>query len=108
MAEPVEQRGGLRFDIFSDESRQVLFRAQEEARRLNHNYIGTEHMLLGLVSGDVDDLAVRVLSNLGTDLNKIRSGVEFIIGRGERTPPQDIEVLHQGLKMYLSWHKKNI
>ena len=58
--------------------------AQEEAHRFNHNYIGTEHILLGLVR-EGDGVAAKVLSNLGVELNKVRSAVEFIIGRGDRT-----------------------
>ncbi|HYO50303.1 MAG TPA: DinB family protein [Chloroflexia bacterium] len=57
--------------------------AQEEAQRFNHNYIGTEHILLGLVR-EGDHVAGRVLNNLGLDLQKVRFAVEFIIGRGER------------------------
>ena len=60
----------------------MLTLAQEEAQRFNHNYIGTEHLLLGLVR-EGDGVAARVLSNLGVQLPKVRSAVEFIIGRGE-------------------------
>lgn len=76
-----------RFDKFTASARQVLTFAQEEARKFNHNYIGTEHLLLGLVRrDDPKDIAGRVLSNLGVELSKIRSAVEFIIGRGEKIP----------------------
>jgi len=57
--------------------------AQEEAQRFQHNYIGTEHLLLGLVR-EGEGVAAKVLSNLGVELNKVRSAVEFIIGRGDR------------------------
>ncbi len=57
--------------------------AQEEAHHLNHNYMGTEHLLLGLVR-EGEGVAAKVLSNLGVELNKVRSAVEFLIGRGER------------------------
>ena len=79
------QQGDVRsrFDRFSGRARRVLSLAQEEAQRLNHNYIGTEHILLGLV-GETEGVAARVLSSLRVDLSKIRSGVEFIIGRGEK------------------------
>jgi ClpA/ClpB-like protein len=60
----------------------VLTLAQEEAQRFNHNYIGTEHLLLGLVR-EGDGVAARVLTNLGVRLAKVRDAVEFIIGRGE-------------------------
>ncbi|MGI8586209.1 MAG: ATP-dependent Clp protease ATP-binding subunit [Chloroflexia bacterium] len=72
-----------RFDRFTDRARKVLSLAQEEAQRFNHNYIGTEHILLGLVR-EQESVAARVLSNLGIELPKVRSAVEFIIGRGDR------------------------
>ncbi len=72
-----------RFDKFTERARKVLTLAQEEAQRFNHNYIGTEHILLGLVR-EQEGVAARVLSNLGIELPKVRSAVEFIIGRGDR------------------------
>ncbi len=78
-----------RFDKFTERARKVLALAQEEARRFNHNYIGTEHILLGLVREE-EGMAARVLSNLGIGLNKIRAAVEFIIGRGEGTSQGDV------------------
>jgi len=59
--------------------------AQEEARLMNHSYIGTEHILLGLVREE-EGVAAKVLVNLGVHLSKVRSAVEFISGRGERSP----------------------
>ena len=78
-----------RFEKFSERARRVLSLAQEEAQRFNHNYIGTEHMLLGLVR-ETDGVAAKVLANLGVELNKVRSAVEFIIGRGERAAAGEI------------------
>ena len=78
-----------RFEKFSERARRVLSLAQEEAQRFNHNYIGTEHILLGLVR-ETDGVAAKVLTNLGVELNKVRSAVEFIIGRGERATPGEI------------------
>jgi ATP-dependent Clp protease ATP-binding subunit ClpA len=72
-----------RFDKFTERARQVLSRAQEEAQRFQHNYIGTEHLLLGLIRVE-DGVAARVLYGLGVELNKVRSAIEFIIGRGDR------------------------
>jgi ATP-dependent Clp protease ATP-binding subunit ClpC len=72
-----------RFEKFSERARRVLTIAQEEARNLNHSYIGTEHILLGLVREE-EGVAARVLVNLGIGLSKVRSAVEFIIGRGEK------------------------
>ncbi len=72
-----------RFEKFSERARKVLSLAQEEALRFNHNYIGTEHILLGLVREN-EGIASRVLSNTNVDLQKARSAVEFIIGHGEK------------------------
>jgi len=72
-----------KFEKFSERARKVLTLAQEEAQRFNHNYIGTEHILLGLVR-EGDGVAAKVLANLGVELSKVRAAVEFIIGRGER------------------------
>jgi len=72
-----------RCDKFTERARRVLTLAQEEALRFNHNYIGTEHLLLGLVR-EGEGVAAKVLANLGVELNKVRSAVEFIIGRGDR------------------------
>ena len=72
-----------RFEKFSERARRVLTIAQEEARKLGHSYIGTEHILLGLVREE-EGMAAKVLTNLGTSLAKVRSAVEFIIGRGDK------------------------
>jgi uncharacterized damage-inducible protein DinB len=78
-----------RFDKFTERARKVLQLAQEEAQRFNHNFIGTEHFLLGLVR-EGDGVAGRVLNNMGVELQKVRSAVEFIIGRGDRMVMGDI------------------
>ena len=72
-----------RFEKFSERARRVLTLAQEEAQHLNHSYIGTEHILLGLVREE-EGVAAKVLTNLGVSLSKVRSAVEFIIGRGDK------------------------
>ncbi len=87
-----------RFEKFSERARRVLSLAQEEAQRFNHNYIGTEHILLGLVR-ETDGVAARVLSSLNVELSKIRSAVEFIIGRGERPSPGDIGLTPRAKKV---------
>ena len=87
-----------RFEKFSERARRVLSLAQEEAQRFNHNYIGTEHILLGLVR-ETDGVAARVLSSLGVELSKVRSAVEFIIGRGERPSPGDIGLTPRAKKV---------
>ena len=71
-----------RFDKFTDHARRVLTLAQDEAQRFNHNYIGTEHLLLGLVREE-DGTAARVLQNMRIDLAQVRTATEFIIGRGD-------------------------
>ena len=87
-----------RFEKFTERARRVLSLAQEEAQRFNHNYIGTEHILLGLVR-ETDGVAARVLSNLGVELQKVRVAVEFIIGRGERTTPGEIGLTPRAKKV---------
>jgi hypothetical protein len=76
--------GGVdRFNKFTDRARKVLTLAQDEAQRFNHNYIGTEHLLLGLVR-EGEGVAARVLENMNVELAKVRMAVEFMIGRGAR------------------------
>src|SRR5260221_8410400 len=87
-----------KFDTFTERARKVLSLAQEEAQRFNHNYIGTEHLLLGLVR-EGDGVAAKVLSNLGVELNKVRSAVEFIIGRGDRIVLGDIGLTPRAKKV---------
>ena len=89
---------GSRFEKFSERARRVLSLAQEEAQRFNHNYIGTEHILLGLVR-ETEGVAARVLANLGVDLNKVRSAVEFIIGRGEKPAQGEIGLTPRAKKV---------
>ena len=87
-----------RFEKFSERARRVLSLAQEEAQRFNHNYIGTEHILLGLVR-ETDGVAAKVLTSLGVELTKVRSAVEFIIGRGERATPGEIGLTPRAKKV---------
>ncbi len=72
-----------RFDRFTERAKKVLGLAQEEAQRFQHNYIGTEHLLLGLIR-EGEGVAAKVLSNLGVELNQVREAVEAMIGRGDR------------------------
>jgi ATP-dependent Clp protease ATP-binding subunit ClpC len=72
-----------RFEKFSEPARKVLSLAQEEAQRFHHNYIGTEHLLLGMVR-EGEGVAAKVLASSGFELTKTRSAVEAIIGRGDR------------------------
>ncbi len=89
---------GSRFEKFSERARRVLSLAQEEAQRFNHNYIGTEHILLGLVR-ETEGVAARVLSSLAVDLSKVRSAVEFIIGRGEKPAQGEIGLTPRAKKV---------
>jgi ATP-dependent Clp protease ATP-binding subunit ClpA len=73
------------FERFTDRARRVVVLAQQEARRLNHDYIGTEHILLGLI-GEGKGVAARALESLGISLDAVRQQVEEIIGRGHQTP----------------------
>src|SRR5678815_3021656 len=72
-----------RFDKFTDRARKVLTLAQDEAQRFNHNYIGTEHLLLGLVR-EGEGVAARVLENMNVELAKVRTAVEFRLARRDR------------------------
>jgi ATP-dependent Clp protease ATP-binding subunit ClpC len=70
------------FEKFTDRARQVIVLAQEEARTLNHNYIGTEHLLLGLIH-EGEGVAARALESLGISLEDVRRDVEEIVPRGQ-------------------------
>ena len=73
------------FERFTDRARRVVVLAQEEARMLNHNYIGTEHILLGLIH-EGEGVAAKSLESLGLSLEIIREQVEEIIGQGQQAP----------------------
>ena len=73
------------FERFTDRARRVMVLAQEEARMLSHNYIGTEHILLGLL-GEAEGVAARALESLGISLAAVRRQVEEIIGQGQQAP----------------------
>ncbi len=71
------------FEKFTDRARRVIVLAQEEARMLDHNYIGTEHLLLGLIH-EGRGVAARALESLGVSLEDVRRNVEEMIGRGQQ------------------------
>src|SRR6478672_6279384 len=73
------------FERFTDRARRVVVLAQEEARMLNHNYIGTEHILLGLIH-EGEGVAAKALESLGISLEAVRQKVEEIIGHGQQSP----------------------
>src|SRR3954449_10527095 len=79
-------RGGCHvFERFTDRARRVVVLAQEEARLLNHNYIGTEHILLGLIH-EGEGVAAKALESLGISLEAVRAQVQEIIGEGQQAP----------------------
>jgi ATP-dependent Clp protease ATP-binding subunit ClpC len=77
------------FEKFSDRARRVVVLAQEEARLLNHDYIGTEHILLGLVHEN-EGLAAQVLESLNVGLDAVRREVEDLVGQGGSPPSEHI------------------
>ena len=77
------------YERFTDQARRAVVQAQEEARMLNHNYIGTEHILLGLIH-ERDGVAAQALESLGISLDLVRQQIEEIIGRGQQAPPEHI------------------
>jgi ATP-dependent Clp protease ATP-binding subunit ClpC len=86
------------FGRFTERAQQVLVLAQEEAKRLNHNFIGTEHILLGLVR-EGSGIAARALQNLGVELARVRAEVEKIIGKGEKIQVQGISYTPRAKKV---------
>jgi len=86
------------FELFTDRARKVVNLAQEEARMLNHNYIGTEHILLGLIH-EGEGVAAKALESLGISLEDVHSQVEDIIGQGEQAPSGPIPFTPRGKKV---------
>ncbi|HEU0003776.1 MAG TPA: Clp protease N-terminal domain-containing protein [Ktedonobacteraceae bacterium] len=87
-----------RFDRFTRRARNVLQLAQEEAQRFQHNYIGTEHLLLGLIR-EGEGVAAETLRSFDVDLEKIRQAVEGIIGRGDRVVSGEIGLTPRAKKV---------
>ena len=83
---------------FSEQACQVVIRAREEARVLNHNWIGTEHLMLGLI-GEGDGVAAQVLESLGISLAAARWLVEQTIGRGEQAPSDQLQFTPRSAKV---------
>ena len=77
------------FERFTERAKKVLTLAQEEAERSHHSYIGTEHLLLGILR-EGEGLAAKVLNNLGVEINKVRATIESVLGRNERIIIQQI------------------
>src|ERR1700720_4157705 len=98
LATAAGNRSGLPFDLriaiypferFTERAKKVLTLAQEEAERSHHSYIGTEHLLLGLLR-EHDGLAAHALANLGVDIDAVRQVIESVLGRDERIIIQQI------------------
>lgn len=87
-----------RFDRFTERARKVLTLAQEEANRFQHNYIGTEHLLVGLMN-EGDGVAARVLRRMGVNPYEVRRDIEAIIGRGDRIVPGNIGLTPRAKKV---------
>jgi ATP-dependent Clp protease ATP-binding subunit ClpC len=86
------------FERFTDRARRVVVQAQEEARALNHNYIGTEHILLGLIR-EGKGVGAKALESLGIGLDIVRQQVQEIIGQGQHVPSGHIPFTPQAKKV---------
>jgi ATP-dependent Clp protease ATP-binding subunit ClpC len=102
------------FERFSERARHVVVLAQEEARLLRHDYIGTEHLLLGLLREE-EGIAARVLEGLHVTVEDVRAQIERVVGEGEEVPPGQIpftprakKVLESALREALSLGHKYI
>lgn len=102
------------FERFTDRSRRVVVLAQEEARLLNHDYIGTEHILLGLIH-EGEGVAATVLNRSGLSLDELRQAVQAAVGVGEKAPgghipftPRAKKVLELSLREALQLHHNYI
>jgi ATP-dependent Clp protease ATP-binding subunit ClpC len=93
------------FERFTDRARRVIVLAQEEARMLNHNYIGTEHILLGLIH-EGEGVAAKTLESLGISLEAMRQQVEEIIGQGQQAPPAHIPFTPRAKKVLELSHQE--
>ncbi len=85
------------FERFTERARRVLSLAQEEAEAFNHRYIGTEHILLGLLR-EGEGTAARVLAEFSVDTERVRRAIEYIVGRAERAAPRERELTAQAKK----------
>jgi ATP-dependent Clp protease ATP-binding subunit ClpC len=86
------------FERFTERARRVVVLAQEEARMLDHDYVGTEHILLGLLH-EGEGVAARALESLGISLDAMRAAVEGIVGRGQQAPARHIAFTSRAKKL---------
>jgi ATP-dependent Clp protease ATP-binding subunit ClpC len=77
------------FDMYTDRARKAIDQAAVEAERLGHHYVGTEHLLLGLLA-DSDSIAAGVLQSLRVDPAKVRTAIEFILSHDKSSPPPSV------------------
>ena len=87
-----------KFNRFTERARRVMHFAQEEAQRFQHNYIGTEHLLLGLIREE-EGVAAKVLKSFDVDIEKVRQNVEQVIGRGDRAVSGEVGLTHRAKKV---------
>ena len=100
------RRAGLgMFERFTDRARRVMYLAHEEARLLNHTYVGTEHLLLGLI-GEGQGVAAQALESLGVSLEAVREQVEQVIGRGQQAVPEHIPLTPRAKKVLELAHRE--
>src|SRR6202162_234100 len=95
------------FERFTDRARRVVVLAQEEARMLNHNYIGTEHILLGLIH-EGEGVAAKALESLGISLEAVRQQVEEIIGQGQQAPSGHIPFTARAKQVLELAHRESV
>ena len=95
------------FKRFTDRARRVVVLAQGEARMLNHNYVGTEHILLGLIH-EGEGVAAKALESLGISLQGVRAQVEEIIGRGQQAPSGHIPFTPRAKKVLELAHRESV
>jgi ATP-dependent Clp protease ATP-binding subunit ClpC len=86
------------FNRFTERAQKVLFLAQEEAMRLGHPYVGTEHVLMGLIR-EGQGVAAKVLASLGLEAEKVRQVVEQVMGRGQESPGKELTLTPRGKKV---------
>ena len=96
--QPLKTQPATPFEKFTERAREALSLAQDEAKRFNHNYIGTEHILLGLLR-EGEGIAALVLTRMGVGLDAVRDEVERIIGRGDRMIVGDIGLTPRAKKV---------
>jgi ATP-dependent Clp protease ATP-binding subunit ClpA len=95
------------FERFTERARQVVVLAQDEARALKHNYIGTEHILLGLLREE-EGLAARVLDSLDIRVEDVRARVALIVGRGDEPPTGEIPFTPRAKKVLELAHRETL